>query len=1358
MFSRRIISLLVVLSLVAQAMVLINTETHISNFVEDSSPLEELPEYGEARGSPSNLSVPFTDFAGGTSDCYCYGTWFTNGQIIIFGAESSNATYGGYDKNFELYVTDGTLDGTSMIADLNPGNDGIDIGQFNSLIPHVWWNDVLYLRLDDGTDETGPELWRTDGTVAGTYIVKDIREGSDSSGISGLTLWEDHIYFNAYDGTHGYELWKSDGTENGTFMIKDIYPGDHWTDSSSPSSFTVFNDKLYFQAKDEDHGIELWTTDGTENGTTMVVDIYPGTMGNGEGYPSSPSYITVFEDYMYFAASNASGKELWKSDGTENGTSQVKDIWPGSTGSSVGPVTASNLDTTHQSRNKFAIMGDNFYFTTKTCSTSRCTNLWKSDGTENGTVPVTDFEDEDDTTIMMSRIGFVVGESKMVFVLDTEEYDEELWITDGTTEGTHLVKDINVDDDGEGGNDGDSEIHSVIASGDIFYFGATTTGFGNEAELWKTDGTEEGTITINSTAINGQYPSNIGSEGWEILRLGDHLIFPAYTSASGIGGGYDLWILHNISSGFSPTPSYTLYKEVVMDPITFDYDGTATWAISPTLPFNLSINSTTGTITGTPTELLSRTYYTVYANASSNQTYQISISVVEPDTDGDGVLDINDAFPFDASASVDTDDDGMPDTLTGNSTSEPPLVEDLDDDNDGLLDLDEIANGTEPLNPDTDGDGYCDGSVTVGSCIAGDVFPLDENEWFDTDGDGTGNEADLDDDNDGLDDTTEASSDPVTNSTNPDTDGDGICDGSINVTINDAQICIGGPDELPTNPDETIDTDGDGIGNNGDTDDDGDGLSDDEENAFGTDPLDPDTDGDFFCDGHLGVEGICVAGPDDFPLDPAAHLDTDGDGMPDTLNGTSTSEPALIEDLDDDNDGLNDTDETVTDSLDPDTDDDGYCDGPATIVEVCDATDAFPIDETEWLDTDGDEIGNNADLDDDGDGYNDTVEIAEGSDPLDIESTPLDTDGDFDPDSTDPDDDNDGFDDGADVFPANSAEWLDTDGDGIGNNADTDDDGDGLSDENEATLGSDPLIVDTDADGIPDNWDPLPTDPNGDFDEDGVLDSEEYDPDLDGNPADKDSDGTNDMRQAESTTVKSGSTSVSQNRTWAENCCLVLLLLLLLLIPLLIRKYNNSLIYEPNPVTRVLGDNMPELRMFPSLHEYTKKYIKKTNSDGLRRVRYAISGDLLEGLDIDSKTGIISGYPEKAGTYTYEVVMKHSKGKFKGEVQIEVVEKDKSEEALDPKQAELDRIAAKAETIDFGIIGTASASDKDDLKLLKGIGPFIEEKLNALGIYKIEQIAKMTPDLEDEVNLAIEFFPGRVKRDEWVNQAKELSK
>ncbi|MGB1522994.1 MAG: helix-hairpin-helix domain-containing protein, partial [Candidatus Poseidoniaceae archaeon] len=93
------------------------------------------------------------------------------------------------------------------------------------------------------------------------------------------------------------------------------------------------------------------------------------------------------------------------------------------------------------------------------------------------------------------------------------------------------------------------------------------------------------------------------------------------------------------------------------------------------------------------------------------------------------------------------------------------------------------------------------------------------------------------------------------------------------------------------------------------------------------------------------------------------------------------------------------------------------------------------------------------------------------------------------------------------------------------------------------------------------------------------------------------------------------------------------------------------------------------------------------------------------------------------------------------------------------KQAEeLERIAQKAEGIDFAILGVASASEADDLQKIKGIGPFIAEKLNALGIYKFSQLANMTSEIEEEVNVAIEFFPGRVKRDEWAKQAKEFAK
>ena len=64
----------------------------------------------------------------------------------------------------------------------------------------------------------------------------------------------------------------------------------------------------------------------------------------------------------------------------------------------------------------------------------------------------------------------------------------------------------------------------------------------------------------------------------------------------------------------------------------------------------------------------------------------------------------------------------------------------------------------------------------------------------------------------------------------------------------------------------------------------------------------------------------------------------------------------------------------------------------------------------------------------------------------------------------------------------------------------------------------------------------------------------------------------------------------------------------------------------------------------------------------------------------------------------------------------------------------------------------------DDLQRIKGIGPFIEDKLNALGIYTFDQVGKMTPELEETVNVAIEFFPGRVKRDEWAKQARKFAK
>lgn len=88
----------------------------------------------------------------------------------------------------------------------------------------------------------------------------------------------------------------------------------------------------------------------------------------------------------------------------------------------------------------------------------------------------------------------------------------------------------------------------------------------------------------------------------------------------------------------------------------------------------------------------------------------------------------------------------------------------------------------------------------------------------------------------------------------------------------------------------------------------------------------------------------------------------------------------------------------------------------------------------------------------------------------------------------------------------------------------------------------------------------------------------------------------------------------------------------------------------------------------------------------------------------------------------------------------------------------LNRVRARASEINFDRIGRATLSDADDLKDIVGIGPFLERKLNAVGIYTFKQIANFTKQDIDKVNEIIEFFPGRIERDNWVGQASELHK
>jgi len=288
---------------------------------------------------------------------------------------------------------------------------------------------------------------------------------------------------------------------------------------------------------------------------------------------------------------------------------------------------------------------------------------------------------------------------------------------------------------------------------------------------------------------------------------------------------------------------------------------------------------------------------------------------------------------------------------------------------------------------------------------------------------------------------------------------------------------------------ENQDTDNDGKNDYIDNDDDGDGVP-DAEDAFQFDKTEHlDNDGDKIGDNRDPDDDNdnVLDEVDAFPFDKNEQLDTDGDKIGN--NADNDDDNDLVLDVNDafpldaseqlDNDG-----DKIGDNRDPDDDNDN----------VLDEADAFPFDKNEQLDTDGDKIGNNADDDDD----NDLVLDVNDAFPLDA-SEQLDNDGDKIGDNADPDDDNDNVLDVNDAFPFDASEQVDTDGDKIGNNADPDDDNDGIKDVDEG-----PADQDLDNDGIPNNLDNdsdndgIPdTDENGDFNGDGINDSQQVEGEID---------------------------------------------------------------------------------------------------------------------------------------------------------------------------------------------------------------------------------------------------------------------
>lgn len=413
---------------------------------------------------------------------------------------------------YELWKSDGTEAGTILVKDLNPGNGSALIG-----FPTVVGNTVFFSAYVQGL---GYELWKSDGTDSGTLLVKDIEEGSDSSNPTELTAVSGQLFFSAYSDTNGLELWKSDGTEAGTTLVKNINAMPNW--HSEPLFLANMNGTLYFIADDGIHGREPWKSDGTEAGTVMIKDIFSGNENSMDGYYGNEQFFCTQSTVYFIANDGIHGRELWKTDGTEAGTTLVREIYPGIFNGF--PLGFQDM----------IVMNDMLYFFTVDPTSNNNWGIWKTDGTETGTVPVRMTCNVD---CNWPSTNSVLINNNIYFGSYSEPDGNELWKSDGTEAETNQVKNIHLT--------GSSlpAPNVFIRIGETLYFSADE-GI-NGQELWLSDGTENGTMLVHDiapgivsslpnsfTESNGTlyFTADDGVHGRELWRLEPNVELPDVNS------------------------------------------------------------------------------------------------------------------------------------------------------------------------------------------------------------------------------------------------------------------------------------------------------------------------------------------------------------------------------------------------------------------------------------------------------------------------------------------------------------------------------------------------------------------------------------------------------------------------------------------------------------------------------------------------------------------------------------------------------------------------------------------------------------------------------------------------------------